>query len=97
MLFCKKKEKEGQAPDLVKEFLNEYYEGKSVEQALDGVLVCDVYTHFKEFCLDKGGKPLSVRKFSERICDDYDLTSENVKVVVEDKAQIRKRFVKEEE
>lgn len=97
MLFCKKKEKDVQTPDLVKEFLDEHYEGKSVEEALDGMLVCDVHARFKESCLNKGGKPLSVRKFSQRICDDYDLTTENVKVVIEDKAQIRKRFVKETE
>lgn len=96
MKFFKRNEKKDDVPDMCMEFLKETY-GESVAEGLNGVLVSVVYDSYKNYCMDKGSKVLSVRKFSEKIRNEFPLTTEKVKVVIEDKAQYRMRFVESKE
>lgn len=50
-----------------------------VAKFLDGRFIRDVYDEYSMFTVDSGGRPMSMRKFSERIRNEFRLTSETIR------------------
>lgn len=78
------------------DFLEERFDStdKNVIPAqLDGYMVGDLYNDYKDFCYNGGGRPLSIRKFSEKIRNEYNLNTVKIHTYQEDgKPTYRMRF-----
>ncbi len=56
---------------------------KDIRKSLDGVVIRDLYQMYTDFVSETGGKPLSQRKFSERIRNEYRMTTDRVRGIQE--------------
>lgn len=56
---------------------------KDIRKSLDGVIIRDLYQMYTDFVTETGGKPLSQRKFSERIRNEYRLSTDRVRGIQE--------------
>lgn len=69
------------------DFLEDYcgsLDPKTIVQFLDEVDVRDAYASYQSFVLQTGGKPWSMRRFSERIRNEFRLTTYKTRGVQED-------------
>lgn len=80
--------------DAVMDFLEERF-GTSLKSLIpsriDGWLVDDLYTEYSECCKRGGGKPMSSRKFSEKIRNEYIMNTVTVHTYKEDGSPTTKR------
>ena len=70
----------------VTDFLIDLYgvdKAKDIRKSLDGVVIRDLYQMYTDFVSETGGKPLSQRKFSERIRNEYRMTTDRVRGIQE--------------
>lgn len=66
-----------------------------VSDKLDGCMVKDLYADYREYVDQTGGKPLSTRKFSEKIRNEFRMETEKVRGFQENGAPTnRMRFIK---
>ena len=69
------------------DFLEEYLgtsDARSVPKLLDGVMAQDIYESYKNYCTNGGGKPLSIRKFSEKIRNEFAMDTSKERAYSED-------------
>ena len=66
-----------------------------IPDKLNGEMIRDVYDAYKEYNINGGGKSLSIRKFSEKIRNEFALTTEKVRTMQDDgKPTYRMKFAK---
>lgn len=80
------------------DFFEEYF-GTSdkllIPDKLNGVMIREIYDAYKDYNINGGGKSLSIRKFSEKIRNEFSLTTEKVRTMQEDgKPTYRMKFAK---
>lgn len=82
------------------DFFEEFYgtsDKLSVSRHLNGAMIGDLYDSYKLYCANGGGKPLSIRKFSEKIRNEFSLKTEKVRTVQPNgQPTYRMKFVKEQ-
>ena len=66
-----------------------------IPDKLNGEMIREVYDAYKEYNINGGGKSLSIRKFSEKIRNEFALTTEKVRTMQDDgKPTYRMKFAK---
>lgn len=66
-----------------------------VSEKLNGLFISDIYDEYKIYISNSGGKPLSRRKMSEKIRNEFGLRGETVRMTLPDgKATNRVKFIK---
>lgn len=68
----------------------------SIPDKLDGKMSRDLYNDYVEYCRNGGGRALSIRKFNEKIRNEFSLATEKVRVMQDDgKPTYRMKFMKQ--
>lgn len=58
-------------------------DAKAVPNLLDGVQAQEIYESYKNYCTNGGGKPLSIRKFTEKVRNEFAMDTAKIRVVSE--------------
>lgn len=84
--------------DALMDFIEQWYgtcDKSVVVDKLNGVWVGDIYEEYKNYVLKSGGRPLSSRKFSEKIRNEFDMDADKVRTYQSNgNPTYRIRFVK---
>lgn len=69
------------------DFFEEYFgtsDSQRLPAMLDGIMAQEIYESYKNYCTNGGGKPLSIRKFTEKVRNEFAMDTSKERVISEE-------------